>query len=60
MRRGEAEDQQYGGQQREDDLQRGNRPLAVGQPVNAVYYRNTSLSSRITAFLDFIAARMPP
>ena len=28
--------------------------------VNAVYYRNTALSSGITAFLDFIAARMPP
>lgn len=32
--------------------------LDVRQPVNAVYYRNTALSSRITAFLDFIAARL--
>ncbi len=30
----------------------------VRQAVNAVYYRNTALSSRITAFLDFMAARM--
>ncbi|RZL64905.1 MAG: LysR family transcriptional regulator [Variovorax sp.] len=28
------------------------------QPVNAVYYRNTALSSRITAFLDFVAPRL--
>jgi DNA-binding transcriptional LysR family regulator len=28
------------------------------QAVNAVYYRNTALSSRITAFLDFMAARL--
>jgi len=32
--------------------------LDVRQPVNAVYYRNTALSSRITAFLDFLAARL--
>ncbi|MDO9405219.1 MAG: LysR family transcriptional regulator [Polaromonas sp.] len=32
--------------------------LDVRQPVNAVYYRNTALSSRITAFLDFVAARL--
>ncbi len=32
--------------------------LDVRQPVNAVYYRNTALSSRISAFLDFMAARM--
>ncbi|RZJ21725.1 MAG: LysR family transcriptional regulator [Haliea sp.] len=32
--------------------------LDVRQSVNAVYYRNTALSSRITAFLDFIAARL--
>ena len=30
----------------------------VRQPVNAVYYRNTALSSRITAFLDFVAPRL--
>jgi DNA-binding transcriptional LysR family regulator len=33
--------------------------LDVRQPVNAVYYRNTALSSRISAFLDFMAARQP-
>ena len=32
--------------------------VEVRQAVNAVYYRNTALSSRITAFLDFIAARL--
>ena len=30
----------------------------VRQPVNAVYYRNTALSSRITAFLDFMGQRL--
>jgi DNA-binding transcriptional LysR family regulator len=30
----------------------------VRQAVNAVYYRNTALSSRITAFLDFMAGRL--
>jgi len=32
--------------------------LDVRQAVNAVYYRNTALSSRITAFLDFMAERL--
>jgi len=32
--------------------------LEVRQAVNAVYYRNTALASRITAFLDFMAARL--
>jgi DNA-binding transcriptional LysR family regulator len=32
--------------------------LDVRQQVNAVYYRNTALASRIAAFLDFIAARL--
>lgn len=32
--------------------------LEVRQPVNAVYYRNTALASRIAAFLDFVAERM--
>jgi len=32
--------------------------VEVRQPVSAVYYRNTALSSRITAFLDFIAERL--
>lgn len=51
----------------EADRQRGDlvqvlaqATVDVRQPVNAVYYRNTALSSRITAFLDFIAARLPP
>jgi len=30
----------------------------VRQPVNAVYYRNTQLSARITSFLDFLAQRL--
>lgn len=30
----------------------------VRQPVNAVYYRNTQLSARITSFLDFLAERL--
>lgn len=30
----------------------------VRQPVNAVYYRNTQLSARITSFLDFLSQRM--
>jgi len=28
------------------------------QPINAVYYRNTQLSSRIACFLDFLASRI--
>ena len=32
--------------------------VELRQPVNAVYYRNTTLASRITAFLDFIAERL--
>lgn len=32
--------------------------VEVRQAVNAVYYRNTALSSRITAFLDFMAVRL--
>lgn len=32
--------------------------LDVRQPVNAVYYRNTQLSARITSFLDFLSQRM--
>lgn len=49
----------------EADRQRGDlvQLLAQGtvdsrRPVNAPYYRNTALSSRITAFLDFIAGRL--
>ncbi|MES2877148.1 MAG: LysR family transcriptional regulator [Pseudomonadota bacterium] len=32
--------------------------LEVQQPVNAVFYRNTALASRIAAFLDFVAERL--
>ncbi len=32
--------------------------LDVRQAVSAVYYRNTALSARITAFLDFVAGRL--
>jgi DNA-binding transcriptional LysR family regulator len=32
--------------------------IDVRQPVNAVYYRNTALSSRITCFVDHIAAQL--
>lgn len=32
--------------------------VAVRQPIHAVYYRNTKLSSRIVCFLDFLIARM--
>ncbi|AEF04088.1 putative LysR family transcriptional regulator [Alteromonas naphthalenivorans] len=28
------------------------------EPVQAVYYRNSSVSSRISAFLDFIQSRL--
>jgi DNA-binding transcriptional LysR family regulator len=28
------------------------------QPVHAVYYRNTTLSSRITSFLDYVSAHL--
>lgn len=32
--------------------------VEVLQPINAVYYRNTALASRITCFLDFLSERM--
>lgn len=32
--------------------------LEVRQPVNAVYYRNTELASRIRCFVDFLALRL--
>lgn len=32
--------------------------LEVLQPVNAVFYRNTALASRIAAFLDFVSERL--
>jgi len=34
--------------------------LDVRQPINAVYYRNTQLASRIACFLDFVAQRLTP
>lgn len=33
------------------------KTVKVSQPINAVYYRNTQLSSRITCFLDFLSSR---
>lgn len=32
--------------------------IVVRQPINAVYYRNTQLSSRIVCFFGFLIARM--
>lgn len=32
--------------------------LEVRQPINAVYYRNTALASRIACFLDYVAANL--
>ncbi|MBD2840122.1 LysR family transcriptional regulator [Pseudomonas sp. JM0905a] len=32
--------------------------LEVRQPINAVYYRNTALASRIACFLDYVAASL--
>ncbi|QBH98533.1 LysR family transcriptional regulator [Limnobaculum zhutongyuii] len=32
--------------------------VKVMQPINAVYYRNTQLSARITCFLDFLSHRI--
>ncbi|MDN8614179.1 LysR substrate-binding domain-containing protein [Variovorax ginsengisoli] len=32
--------------------------VEVRQPINAVYYRNTQLSARITCFLDFVGERL--
>ncbi|MGO4328635.1 LysR substrate-binding domain-containing protein [Cupriavidus sp. 2TAF22] len=32
--------------------------VEVRQPIHAVYYRNTLLSSRITAFLDYVGAQL--
>lgn len=32
--------------------------VEVCQPINAVYYRNTALASRITCFLDFLSERL--
>lgn len=32
--------------------------VEVRQPINAVYYRNSALASRITCFLDFLSEQM--
>jgi DNA-binding transcriptional LysR family regulator len=32
--------------------------LDIRQPINAVYYRNTAVSARITSFLDYLAEAM--
>lgn len=34
------------------------KTIKVMQPINAVYYRNTQLSARITCFLDFLSNRI--
>lgn len=34
--------------------------LDVRQPVNAVYYRNTAISSRIKSFIDYLVESMGP
>ncbi|OZI38759.1 LysR family transcriptional regulator [Bordetella genomosp. 5] len=34
--------------------------LDVRQPINAVYYRNTALSSRIASFVDYLAEQIGP
>jgi len=35
-----------------------NETVEVLQPVNAVYYRNTALASRISCFLDYVSAQI--
>jgi len=49
----------------EDDRRRGDlvqvlarETVEVLQPIHAVFYRNTQLSSRISCFLDFLAERI--
>ena len=34
--------------------------LDVRQPVNAVYYRNTAISSRIKSFIDYLVETLGP
>jgi DNA-binding transcriptional LysR family regulator len=34
--------------------------LEVRQPINAVYYRNTAVSSRIKSFIDYMAGALGP
>jgi DNA-binding transcriptional LysR family regulator len=35
-----------------------NETVEVLQPVNAVYYRNTALASRISCFLDYVGSKI--
>jgi hypothetical protein len=32
----------------------------VRQPINAVYYRNTAISSRIKSFIDYMVQALGP
>ena len=32
--------------------------VEVRQPIHAVYYRNTALTSRITCFLDYLSSQL--
>ena len=32
--------------------------VEVRQPIHAVYYRNTALTSRITCFLDYLSSEL--
>ncbi|AKJ40662.1 LysR family transcriptional regulator [Pragia fontium] len=48
-----------------NDMKNGNlveilpqQIVKIMQPINAVYYRNTQLSARITCFLDFLSQRI--
>ena len=34
--------------------------LEVRQPINAVYYRNTAISSRIKSFIDYVVETLGP
>jgi len=49
----------------EKDRQRGElvevlatQRVDVRQPINAVYYRNSALASRIACFIDFLSERL--
>ena len=37
----------------------GNHTELVTQPINAVYYRQATLSQRTRLFMDFLAERLP-
>ena len=50
-----------------DDRQSGalqqlfaRQTLDVRQPINAVYYRNTAISSRIKSFIDYLTETLGP